>query len=151
MDNNETVLSVKHYKELTTDELHDIYRIRAEVFVVEQKCIYQDIDGNDKDAYHLWLRDSSGMIAYLRVLPRRVTFDDVSIGRVLCVKRRQGYATRLIEEGIRVAKEKYGADRITIAAQLYARGLYEKAGFVQTSDVFMEDDIEHIKMTLNCE
>ncbi len=147
MDNN-LQLIIKHYDELTADELHDILQIRAAVFVVEQNCAYQDIDGNDKVSYHLWLRDADGIKTYLRVLPQHTIFDDASVGRVVCIQRRQGLATRLINEGIRIAKERFNADKITIAAQLYARSLYEKIGFVQTSDIFMEDDIEHIKMTL---
>ncbi len=142
-------LQMKHYQDLTLDELHDIYRLRVAVFVVEQNCPYQEIDGKDKTAWHLWLEDDAGlMFAYLRVLPPGVSFDDASIGRVICTKRRQGWATILMKEGIRVAKEKFGAGKITIEAQVYARTLYEKVGFVQTSEEFLEDGIPHIKMTL---
>ncbi len=141
-------LKVKHYKELTTDELHDIYRYRVAVFVVEQNCPYQEVDGNDIVSYHLWLEDKGEMVAYLRVLPAGTTFEDVSIGRMICTRRRQGLATQLLEEGIKLAIEKFQAERITIEAQVYARGLYEKVGFVQTSDQFLEDGIPHIMMTL---
>ncbi|MBP5328178.1 MAG: GNAT family N-acetyltransferase [Bacteroidales bacterium] len=141
-------LNVKQYKELTLDELHDIYRYRVSVFVVEQNCPYQEIDGNDKVSWHLWLEDKGEMVAYLRVLPAGTTFEDVSIGRMICTRRRQGLATQLLREGIKLAVEKFHAERITIEAQVYARGLYEKVGFVQTSDEFLEDGIPHIKMTL---
>lgn len=141
-------LHIKHYKELTTDELHDIYRYRVSVFVVEQNCPYQEVDGNDRVSWHLWLEDNGEMVAYLRVLPAGTTFDDVSIGRMICTRRRQGLATRLLKEGIRLAVEKFCAERITIEAQVYARGLYEKVGFAQTSGEFLEDGIPHIKMTL---
>lgn len=77
-----------------------------------------------------------------------MTFEDASIGRVVSVRRHQGLASRLIQEGIRIAKEQFGANSITIEAQIYARSLYEKAGFVQVSDEFLEDGIPHIKMTL---
>jgi ElaA protein len=141
-------LNVKQYKELTLDELHDIYRYRVSVFVVEQNCPYQEIDGNDKVSWHLWLEDKGEMVAYLRVLPAGTTFEDVSIGRMICTRRRQGLATQLLREGIKLAVEKFHAERITIEAQVYVRGLYEKVGFVQTSDEFLEDGIPHIKMTL---
>lgn len=141
-------LKIKHYKELTLDELHDIYRYRVSVFVVEQNCPYQEIDGNDKVSWHLWLEDKGEMVAYLRVLPAGTTFEDVSIGRMICTRRRQGLTTQLLREGIKLAVEKFHAERITIEAQVYARGLYEKVGFVQTSDEFLEDGIPHIKMTL---
>ncbi len=141
-------LNVKQYKELTLDELHDIYRYRVSVFVVEQNCPYQEVDGNDKVSWQLWLEDKGEMVAYLRVLPAGTTFEDVSIGRMICTRRRQGLATQLLREGIKLAVEKFHAERITIEAQVYARGLYEKVGFVQTSDEFLEDGIPHIKMTL---
>lgn len=141
-------LKVKHYNELTLDELHDIYRYRVSVFVVEQNCPYQEVDGNDKVSWHMWLEDKGTMIAYLRVLPAGTTFEDVSIGRMICTRRRQGWASMLLKEGIKLAVEKFQADKITIEAQVYARSLYEKVGFVQTSDEFLEDGIPHIKMTL---
>lgn len=141
-------LKIKHYKELTLDELHDIYRYRVAVFVVEQNCPYQEVDGNDKVSWHMWLEDKGEMIAYLRVLPAGTTFDDVSIGRMICTRRRQGWATLLLQEGIKLAVEKFQADKITIEAQVYARSLYEKVGFVQASEEFLEDGIPHIIMTL---
>ncbi len=141
-------LAIKHFQDLTLNELHDIYRLRVAVFVVEQDCPYQEVDGHDKTAWHAWLYDDEGIQAYLRVLPPGETFSDASIGRVISIKRRQGLATKLIEEGIKLAREKFNAERITIEAQVYARSLYEKMGFCQSSDEFMEDGIPHIKMTL---
>ena len=73
-------LFVKHFSELTAQELYEIYRLRVSVFVVEQKCCYQEVDDADKDAYHVWLRDEDGIEAYARVLPRGATFPEVSIG-----------------------------------------------------------------------
>lgn len=144
-------LIVKHFKELSLEELHDIYRLRVAVFVVEQDCPYQEIDGKDKNAYHVWLSDEEGIQAYLRVLPPGISFPEVSIGRVFSIKRRQGLTTQLLREGIRVAKDHYHADKITIEAQVYARRLYENLGFVQTSEEFLEDGIPHIRMTLDTE
>lgn len=139
-------LYVKRFDELTRDELYDIMELRVAVFIVEQACAYPEIDGKDKDAYHVFLTDEEGIQAYLRVLPRGAVFDEVSIGRVIARKRRQGLGSRIVAEGIRTAREKLGADTIKIEAQTYARRVYEKQGFVQSSQEFLEDGIPHIEM-----
>lgn len=142
---------VKHYSELTADELYALLKARAEVFVVGQQCCYQDMDEKDKDAYHVWAEGDGGVVAYLRVLPPGVSFADCSIGRVLTIRRRSGVGTQLMREGIRVAKEKYGAARITIEAQVYVREFYESLGFVKCSDEFLDVGIPHIEMRLAVE
>lgn len=142
-------LHVKHYTELSRDELYKIYKARCEVFVVEQNCAYQDIDEADKSAYHLWLEDESGLAAYLRVLPQGVTYEEASIGRVISLRRRQGLATRLLLEAIALAKEKFAPDRLKIGAQTYAVPLYEGVGFVSCHDPYIEDGIEHVHMILD--
>ena len=139
-------LICKHFTQLTRDELFQIYKLRVSVFIVEQQCAYPEIDDADQAAYHLWLQDGDGIAAYLRVLPPGTTFDSASIGRVIAVKRRQGLGSRIVAEGIRAARERFGAQTITIEAQTYARALYERAGFVQTSEEFLEDGIPHIRM-----
>ena len=144
-------LVVKKFEQLTVDELHEIYRLRIAVFVVEQNCAYQDIDGADKVAYHLYLKDENGIQAYVRVLPQGVLHETASIGRVISIKRRCGLATRLLKEGIALAREKFGAKELTVGAQKYARGLYEKVGFVQSSEDYIEDGIVHIKMKWKAE
>ena len=141
-------LIVKHFSELSAEELYEIYRVRTAIFVVEQNCPYQEVDAADKAAYHVWLADEAGIAAYLRVLPKGTTFDEVSLGRVLAVNRRFGLGTRIVNEGIRVARERFDAERIVIEAQTYARKLYENLGFVQISEEFLEDGIPHIKMRL---
>lgn len=140
---------VKHFSELTTEELVEIYKLRVSVFVVDQQCPYQEIDDADKEAYHIWLQGEAGMEAYARVLPKGTAFPTVAIGRVIAVKRRRGLGSRIVAAAIDVAKERLGADTITIEAQVYARRLYEKTGFYQTSDEFLEDDIPHIRMQLD--
>lgn len=141
-------LQIRHFRDLTAGELYEILRARSEVFVLEQKCLYQDLDGADREAYHLWLADEDGIEAYLRVLGPGVRFPEASIGRVLSRKRRQGLASRLLDAGIRTAQEKFGASAIRIEAQTYARALYERAGFVRVSEEFLEDGIPHIEMLL---
>ncbi len=140
-------LTGKHFSELTTEELFDIYKLRVSVFVVEQNCPYQEVDSADKTAYHIWLKEDGELLAYLRVLPRGVVREEVSLGRVIAVRRRCGLGSRILAAGIRTAVERFGADCIVIEAQTHARGLYEKAGFVQTSEEFLEDGIPHIQMT----
>ncbi len=88
-------LVVKHFSELSPNELLEIYKLRVAVFVVEQKCPYQEVDDADRVAYHLWLKDEEGIEAYARVLPQGTTFEEASLGRVIAVKRRCGLAVKL--------------------------------------------------------
>lgn len=142
-------LIVKHFSALSVEELRRIYALRIAVFVVEQQCPYQDIDEADRVAYHLWLEDDDGIQAYARALPRGVTFSDCSIGRVISVRRHCGLGMQIVQAAMQTAKEQFGAERITIEAQTYARGLYEKVGFRQISEEFLEDGIPHILMQAN--
>ena len=142
-------LVIKRFGELALEELYEILRIRVDVFVVEQACPYPEIDGKDEFSHHLYYRDADGIQAYLRVVDAGVSFEEVSIGRVLSRKRRCGIAGSLLREGIRFAHETLGARVIRIEAQTYARKLYENAGFRQVSGEFLEDGIPHIQMFLN--
>lgn len=142
-------LIVKHFSELSTEELFEIYKLRVSVFVVEQQCPYQEIDDADRTAYHVLLKDENGIEAYARVIPPGVTFSTASIGRVIAVKRRCGMGSKIVSAAIRIAETKLNADEITIEAQVYARSLYEKLGFIQTSEEFLEDGIPHIQMKRN--
>ena len=146
----EMTLCVKRFHELTVEELYDILALRVSVFVVEQQCPYPELDGLDKTALHVYLRDESGIQAYLRVMDRRETRESVSIGRVLSVRRREGLATRLLQEGIRLAQTEFHAESVYLEAQVYAKSLYEKQGFRQISEEFLEDGIPHVKMLLEC-
>ena len=141
-------LVVKHFSELSAEELFEIYKLRVSVFIVEQKCPYQEVDDADRSAYHVWLRDEDGIEAYARVLPAGAAFPTAAIGRVIAVKRRCGLGTKIVAASIEAARSKLGADRITIEAQVYARALYEKAGFRQTFEEFLEDGIPHVQMQL---
>lgn len=132
MKGGQMELFVKHFSELNAQELFEIYKLRVSVFVVEQKCYYQEVDDADKTAYHVWLRDGDGIQAYARVLPCGAAFPEVAIGRVLAVKRRCGLGSRIVAAAIE--------------AQTYARKLYENFGFRQTSEEFLEDGIPHIQM-----
>lgn len=140
---------IKHFTELTLEELYEILKLRVAVFVVEQNCPYQELDDYDKDCYHVFFRDENGIAAYMRVLDKG-RFEDVSFGRVISARRRCGLGTKLLKVGVEVAKEKYSAKRIMIGAQTYARPFYEQSGFVQIAGTgeYLEDGIPHIYMEL---
>ena len=137
----------KSFQELTTAELYDLLRIRSEVFVVEQDCVYQDMDYDDQAAIHLWLTEGDHIVALCRVCPAGTHMEEVSIGRVITTERGKGYGKRIMLEGIAVAKENFCAKRIDIEAQEYAKGFYEQVGFRQSSEAFIMDRIPHIRMT----
>lgn len=144
-------VKVKRFSELSTDELYSILELRVAVFVVEQECPYAEVDGLDREAVHVWLEEDGKILAYLRVMDRGVESEYVSLGRLLAARRREGLGSRVLSEGIRVAKECFGADKIYLEAQVYAKGLYEKQGFRAVSDEFPLDGIPHVKMLLDCE
>ncbi|MBQ4134738.1 MAG: GNAT family N-acetyltransferase [Methanocorpusculum sp.] len=141
-------LLVKHFTELSAAELYAILRARQDVFVVEQNCPFAEIDGKDLDAYHLWFEENGEILAYARVLDCGVSFETPAVGRVISIRRREGLGSRILSEGIRIAREKYSAEAVMLEAQVYARKLYEKQGFVQVSEEFLEDGIPHIIMRL---
>ena len=144
---------IKKYKELTIDELYEILKLRSEVFVVEQNCIYQDIDDIDKRSYHLFMKekDKPEVKVYIRVFEK--DNETAQIGRVVTAKdeRRKGYASELIKKGIDISKNEMKKTKVYLEGQVYAAKLYEKLGFKIISDEFLEDGIPHYKMlkTLN--
>ena len=137
---------VKRFDELTTHELYDILRLRVNVFVVEQNCPYAELDGLDQGALHVWLEDETGIQAYLRVMDKGAESEYAAIGRVIAVKRRCGLGSRVLEAGLRAARDAFGDQPIYLEAQTYAAGLYEKYGFRRISEEFLLDGIPHVKM-----
>lgn len=142
------LLHKKWFPELTTQELYELLRIRSDVFVVEQNCVYQDLDYDDQPAIHLWLTEDDKIVALCRVCPAGTHMEEVSIGRVITTVRGKGYGKQIMLAGIDTAKEHFGAKRIDLEAQEYAKGFYEQVGFRQSSEPFMLDGIPHIKMSL---
>lgn len=140
-------LHKKTFQELTTAELYELLHIRSDVFVVEQNCPYQDLDYDDQAAIHLWLTDREKIVALCRVCPAGTHMEEVSIGRVITTVRGKGYGKQIMLAGMEAAREHFGATRIDLEAQEYAKGFYEQVGFRQSSDTFILDDIPHIKMT----
>ena len=137
----------KSFPELTTTELYELLRIRSEVFVVEQNCVYQDLDYDDQASIHLWLTLCGKVVALARVCPAGTHMKEVSIGRVITTVRGKGYGKQIMIHAIDAAVEHFDAKVIEIEAQEYAKGFYETVGFRQSSDTFMLDGIPHIRMT----
>ena len=139
-------LRVKTFDALTTDELYRILRLRVSVFVVEQQCAYMETDDLDQAAIHVWLEDETGIAAYLRVLDKGAESEYAAIGRVIAVQRRRGLGSRILWEGVRIARERFGADAVYLEAQTYAVGFYARQGFRRISEEFLLDGISHVKM-----
>ena len=137
----------KPFEELTVPEVYEILRLRSEVFVVEQECAYQDIDGKDPGSWQVMVFDDEGeLVAGLRVLRPGVSFPEASLGRVLTRYRGKGYGVMAMREGIRIAREQYGVEMLRIEAQCHAIGFYERFGFRVDSAEFLEDGIPHVEM-----
>ncbi len=145
--NSQPILHKKSFQELKVDELYELLRVRSEVFVVEQNCVYQDLDGDDQQSIHLWLTEEDKVVALARVCPAGTHMKEISIGRVITTVRGKGYGRQIMFHAIDVAIEHFDATLIDIEAQEYAKGFYESVGFKQSSDIFMLDGIPHIKMT----
>ena len=142
-------LHEKQFRDLTVAELYALLQARSAVFVVEQNCVYQDMDSDDQPSVHLWLTDDAGTIlALCRVCPAGTHMEEVSIGRVITTVRGQGYGRRIMLAAIETARTRFSATRIDLEAQEYARGFYEQVGFRQSSAPFLLDGIPHIRMTL---
>lgn len=139
---------IKPFKELSAVELYQILQLRSEVFVVEQNCVYQDIDGKDSKAIHAIGEFEGQIVAYCRIFNSGDYFDQASIGRVIVKEnfRDRKWGHNLIKEAIGAIGKYYGQSQITISAQLYLKKFYESHGFVQTSEEYLEDGIPHIEM-----
>lgn len=139
---------IKSFEALTVNELYDLMKLRSEIFVVEQNCVYLDIDGKDRMALHLLGEYEEKIVAYSRLFDAGISFDNASIGRVVvdAKYRDRKWGHDLMREAIEGIRSNFGKDRITIGAQLYLKKFYESHGFIQTSEMYLEDDIPHIEM-----
>ena len=142
---------VKRFQELTTSELYELLQLRSEVFVVEQDCVYQDLDGKDQKALHVIGEKEGEIIAYTRLFNSGEYFDTPSIGRVVVKEseRKYGYGHDLIKASIKAIVDNYNETTITISAQTYLQKFYESHGFKQVGEGYLEDGIPHIKMVRN--
>ncbi len=136
----------KFFQELSTRELYELLKARAQIFIVEQDCAYLDLDDKDYKSLHVFYEDTGKVTAYLRAFPRED--GRVQMGRVLTVKHGMGLGGKLLREGIEQVKEKLHPAVIYIEAQCYAIGYYEREGFRVCSEEFLEDGIPHRGMEL---
>ena len=143
-------LIVKTYQELTKDELYAILQLRSEVFVVEQNCVYQDIDGKDEKALHIIGFINNTIAAYTRCFKPGDYFDQASIGRVVVREshRGSGLAHQIMERSVQEIINQFMVKTIKVSAQTYLKDFYESHGFIQFGDEYLEDGIPHIAMIL---
>ena len=139
---------IKGFEALSVQELYQCLRLRSEIFVVEQNCVYQDLDNKDQKALHLIGEFDGKIVAYTRLFKEGDYFENASIGRVVVDEnyRDKKWGHELIAQSISGIKKHFKTQKITISAQLYLKKFYESHGFVQTSETYLEDDIPHIEM-----
>ena len=141
---------IKRFKELSLTELYSILQLRSEVFVVEQNCVYQDLDGKDNKALHVIGYCNDEIVAYTRLFDQGYYFEEASIGRVVVSPkyRDKKWGFQLMQVSIKAVNEHFRTTKITISAQQYLTKFYQSLGFVQTSEMYLEDDIPHIQMKM---
>ena len=141
----------KSFSELTTKELYAILQLRSEVFVVEQNCVYQDIDDKDQKALHVIGIKKNKIIAYARIFKPGDYFEKASIGRVVVAKNERSYKYGhvLMKDAINAVKEHFNETIIKISAQLYLKKFYETHNFKKVGEEYLEDGIPHIGMVKN--
>ena len=141
-------VSIKHYTELSKDEFHEIIALRIAVFVVEQDCPYQDLDGLDKDAYHLMVINEGQMIGTVRILKEGIIYKEVAIGRVASHPdhrdKKLGYL--MMQASMEFIKEHLNSGDVRISAQTHLCKFYEKFNFKNTGKEYLEDGIPHSEM-----
>lgn len=139
---------LKKFSDLTTQELYEILQLRQKVFIIEQNCPYLDADNLDLSCMHLMGYQNSKLVAYLRIVPAKLKYDEISFGRVAVAleARKQGLGKELTQRGLRAINELYGDVSIRISAQAYLEKFYTDFGFKKVSDQYMEDWIPHVEM-----
>ena len=145
-------VSVKTFEAFSIDELYDVLQLRSEVFVVEQDCVYQDLDGKDRKALHVIGKDENRkIVAYTRLFDAGDYFENASIGRVVVAKdaRAFGYGHDIMKASIAAISTNYQTETIKISAQTYLRKFYNSHGFIQIGEEYLEDGIPHIAMIRN--
>lgn len=142
------IVSVKSFNELTTKDLYAVLQLRSEIFVVEQNCVYQDIDGKDFNALHVLGFKNDELVAYTRIFKPGDYFDNASIGRVVVKKseRQHKYGYVIMEASIAAVKEQLQQTTIKISAQKYLLKFYNNLGFKEDGEEYLEDGIPHMAM-----
>ena len=142
------IFKIKRFNELSLQELYKLLQLRSEVFVVEQNCVYQDIDDKDEKAIHVLGFYNEEIVAYTRLFDKGYYFEEASIGRVVVSEkvRAKKWGHDLMKVSIATIEKEFKTSQITISAQEYLKKFYETHQFVQTSEMYLEDDIPHIQM-----
>ena len=145
--------TAKHFDELSTKELYTILRLRSEVFVVEQNCVFLDMDNKDIYCHHLMGWEGDQLMGYSRIVPAGISYVESSIGRIVSspAARGRGIGRELLISSIDTLYKLHGKRDIRIGAQYYLKQFYSSFGFVQKGDIYLEDGIEHIEMLLSIE
>lgn len=140
--------TVKAFQELSLNELYALLKLRAEVFAVEQNCVYQDLDGKDQASYHVMFYLNDELVAYSRLVPAGLSYSEVAIGRVITSSsvRGTGLGRKLMEYSIQNCHKLWGTGPIRLSAQVYAKDFYASLGFVAEGEEYLEDGIPHIEM-----
>ena len=141
----------KTFNELNTTELYQILQLRSEVFVVEQDCVYQDLDFKDQKSLHVIGFKDDKIVAYTRIFKPGDYFKNASIGRVVVAasERKYGYGHDLMKASIKAVKNHFKVEEITISAQVYLKKFYESHQFIKVGEEYLEDGIPHIRMDRN--
>jgi ElaA protein len=141
-------IKIKKFNELTIQELYSLLKLRSEIFVVEQDCVYQDLDGKDAKALHVIGIENNEVVAYTRIFKPGDYFDIASIGRVAVHKdrRKYGYGKDIMQASINVVNDKFNEQKIKISAQTYLSRFYTELGFKAVGEGYLEDGIPHIEM-----
>ncbi len=139
---------VKPFSALTTQELYALLQLRTQIFVVEQDCVYQDLDGKDQKALHVIGTKNNKVVAYTRCFKAGIYFDQASIGRVVVAQefRKDKLGKRIMEASIQAIYKEYGVQPIKLSAQTYLLKFYNALGFKAIGDQYLEDGIPHIAM-----
>jgi ElaA protein len=150
-NNNTADWVCKHFTELTTEELYQILRLRSEVFVVEQNCVFLDMDNKDSSCHHLMGWKEKGLLGYSRIVPPGISYAESSIGRIVSspAARGLGIGRELVLQSIHTVYRLHGKRDIRIGAQYHLKEFYESFGFVQSGEIYPEDGINHIEMLLS--
>ncbi len=141
-------IHTKTFGELSTSELYNILQLRSEVFVVEQNCIYQDLDGKDKNALHVFGIKNDEIVVYTRVFKPGDYFKEASIGRVVVAQseRQYKYGYDIMNASIKAIQDFYSETKIKISAQTYLKRFYNNLGFIEEGEGYLEDNIPHVAM-----
>ena len=138
------IWEIKEWSELSTSEVENIFSLRSEVFVVEQDCVYQDIDGKDQKAKHVLGKKENDIVAYARIFKPGDYFKEASFGRAVVKKTERGKGVG--DELVKNCLENITEEEIKISAQSYLKGFYGKHGFKAEGNEYLEDGIPHTAM-----